>query len=561
MNKKLLSLAVVTALSIGFTACGGGGSSSGGGSTATTDVEVERGKVYDANVTDSSTPSKVAKMTVGSNIYTFTGTPTYPIVASGGWIDVDGDGNMTTADIVNDLNLTSYSNVITPITSYLGDISTTEGKLKLDKLVADMNVSKEDLLKVPSKSSANAIVIANAIYKKRKQTPAVKMSDISFDDLNSTVTGLKTLLVGHDSATLPELAILVENQVVNTDLSGIVIKLDATKISEILVKRPTETTDDTSGIDTTKEITLVKNVSSVLDSEETTHTMSNTTSCIGLGYTSLLTTITAPADSGISNMEIKVYKNSSNITCRENNYANATASGISLSGSVNYYFYDDGEAGSSSSSESSGSATFTSETITFNSLEYKTMKSSTTNRVWLDRNLGATEICSDRNDTSCFGDYYQWGRNADGHEKSDSLTTTTKATSTSNVGHANFIIETENMYFKNNDWTDTDSNTSIRSANWNICPSGYRVPTINELKAEKITSGVDAYTKLKLPSAGMRYATGSYSDRIFYLWSSTSTYSEYWEKYFSAAMRYWSEYGGDIGEYRNLGMPVRCIKN
>ena len=255
MKNTLLSLAAIAALSISFTACGSDEHSASGSivpsagtiiASVLNPVEVERGKIYDAQVTDSSTPAKIATKVVGSNIYTFTGTPIYPIIASGGWIDIDGDGNMTTADILSDINLTSYSNVITPTTSYLGDTSSIEGKAKLDKLIADLNVSKEDLLKVPSKSSAKAILVANSIYQKVKLDEDLNMSTMSFDDLNSTFHDLENLLVTYSDMSIPELAIAVENQVVNTNIVSNVTKLDQSKIIEIIHDRlgSSEDTDD-----------------------------------------------------------------------------------------------------------------------------------------------------------------------------------------------------------------------------------------------------------------------------------------------------------------------------
>ena len=37
-------------------------------------------------------------------------------------------------------------------------------------------------------------------------------------------------------------------------------------------------------------------------------------------------------------------------------------------------------------------------------------------RIWLDRNLGATQVATAYNDTASYGHLYQWGRYADGHQ-------------------------------------------------------------------------------------------------------------------------------------------------
>jgi len=70
--------------------------------------------------------------------------------------------------------------------------------------------------------------------------------------------------------------------------------------------------------------------------------------------------------------------------------------------------------------------------IIFNENTYKIVTSPITGKVWLDRNLGASMVCTQSRDDfaddasyvtsqeNCFGDYYQWGRLADGHEKANS---------------------------------------------------------------------------------------------------------------------------------------------
>jgi hypothetical protein len=52
-----------------------------------------------------------------------------------------------------------------------------------------------------------------------------------------------------------------------------------------------------------------------------------------------------------------------------------------------------------------------------------------TGKVWLDRNLGARQVCTSSTDAACFGDLYQWGRAKDGHESRTSGTTETLASS------------------------------------------------------------------------------------------------------------------------------------
>ncbi len=158
-----------------------------------------------------------------------------------------------------------------------------------------------------------------------------------------------------------------------------------------------------------------------------------------------------------------------------------------------------------------------STTITHNGFTYEIVTSPITDKKWLDRNLGATQVCTkSREDASfsndseyvedqkdCFGDYYQWGRLRDGHEKRDSASVDYDANltmddsgiiKTTGADSDKFIKNLNNPY----DWTDKDEDGSKRKAVWekidgtSICPNGFRVPTIDELKAETLDySGVD----------------------------------------------------------------------
>ncbi len=174
-----LSLALIATLS--FTGCGGGGSDAGTtpATSTATDITVERGKVYDATVTDSSTPVQTAIQRAGLNIYRFTSAPKYPIFATGGWIDVNGNGIKDSNDTHLDIILKSHSNIITPVTTYIDDENKTIREAKLTALReslnaggvgSDANLSDEDLLGVPSESSnLDFVLLTNAIYKDMKE--------------------------------------------------------------------------------------------------------------------------------------------------------------------------------------------------------------------------------------------------------------------------------------------------------------------------------------------------------------------------------------------------------
>jgi len=210
--------------------------------------------------------------------------------------------------------------------------------------------------------------------------------------------------------------------------------------------------------------------------------------------------------------------------------------------------------------------------VTHNGITYGQVVSPYTGRIWLDRNLGASRVCTALDDTACYGDYYQWGRDTDGHQERNSTTTYTSATdiNATNV-NGKFITYTSYIY----DWVASggDDNGSLRSTAWSktdgssVCPAGYRVPTIDELKAEtlnnskgdRFSNNTDAFNSfLKFPSAGSRsYSFGSMNGQGSYgvVWSSSPNSSGSHGLDFDSG-------DADTSNYiRVLGFSVRCLKD
>jgi hypothetical protein len=210
--------------------------------------------------------------------------------------------------------------------------------------------------------------------------------------------------------------------------------------------------------------------------------------------------------------------------------------------------------------------------------EIPTVVSPYTNRIWMDRNLGASRAATSATDTASYGDLFQWGRKADGHEKNRSYsesyftaTTSTRFTSTQQVSNK-FVI---NPYISPWDWTTnwdvtepwaTDA-TYIGGIN-NPCPNGFRIPTYAELEAERpflnalssplINSLASSF--LQIPGAGYWHqsANGERPGTSFGLWSSTvssnGTQGQVM-KFFDGGSINWG--GGSKGD----GYSCRCIKN
>ena len=189
----------------------------------------------------------------------------------------------------------------------------------------------------------------------------------------------------------------------------------------------------------------------------------------------------------------------------------------------------------------------------------------TTGKIWMDRNLGASQVATSSTDANAYGDLYQWGRAADGHESRTSATTSTNATSAvpndGNAWDCFFITEVSSPY----DWlTPQDDNLwqGVSGTN-NPCPSGYRLPTEAEWEAERTSwssnNAAGAFASpLKLPVAGLRYGgNGSLSSvgSDGYYWSSTvdGTFSR--RLVFDSSAAYMGS--GN----RASGYSVRCLKD
>ncbi len=230
--------------------------------------------------------------------------------------------------------------------------------------------------------------------------------------------------------------------------------------------------------------------------------------------------------------------------------------------------------------------------ISHNGFIYKSVISPNTQKVWLDRNLGATKACDtpmstfDNSNESlnnnvlnyidsqkeCFGDYYQWGRESDGHEENSS-TFTTEIALNIYPNHNEFILNSTNS-----DWTSDDVNGIQRSFEWSkidgssICPIGFRVPTYDEIYTEitfingddNNTNSDEAFNSfLKLPYGGVKGIFGNGvgfisipTGPIGALWSSNVDANTTLSKSIS-----YSYNGAILFSNRKLGANIRCIKD
>jgi hypothetical protein len=175
----------------------------------------------------------------------------------------------------------------------------------------------------------------------------------------------------------------------------------------------------------------------------------------------------------------------------------------------------------------------------------------TTGKIWMDRNLGATQVATSSTDAAAYGDLYQWGRGSDGHQCRTSATTTTLS-SGDQPGNALYIICSSCINF---DWRSPQNNNLWQGVNGvnNPCPVGYRIPTYSEMDSERTSWSAQTYagayaSPLKFTVAGWRSKSGG----LLNAGSKSAYYSQTPGTYLGA-----SWYSID----RAGGCSIRCIKN
>ncbi|MBK6565369.1 MAG: hypothetical protein IPG18_09290 [Saprospiraceae bacterium] len=219
-----------------------------------------------------------------------------------------------------------------------------------------------------------------------------------------------------------------------------------------------------------------------------------------------------------------------------------------------------------------------------NTGNYGTVVNPVTGKIWLDRNLGASAVTSTPRSAyaageagdgayiaaegNSFGDLYQWGRAADGHQVRTPLSATQNTQATtwladegSNLWDGKFIIGGLDIDWLTPAATDLWSGTAAEN---NPCPSGYRVPTNAEWNQERRTwttnDAAGAFASpLKLPMAGIRFSSNGSVVSVGFTgeyWSSTAFSS-------TSARHLYFDSGGTRMDYRNRarGYSVRCLKD
>lgn len=216
-----------------------------------------------------------------------------------------------------------------------------------------------------------------------------------------------------------------------------------------------------------------------------------------------------------------------------------------------------------------------------------------TGQIWMDRNLGANQVATAPDDAAAYGDLYQWGRAADGHEKifrvsGDDPTSNTYPDEFNGDGVANFEPLSANAWnglFVLKDassvgsggidsWIDptaTDGAGNTVSDLWqgvdgvnNPCPTGYRLPTQVEINEERVNSftsndlagAFGSPLKLTAPGARRRDSGNVSNDGSFgAYWTSGVSGDKGGNLFLNSTS------AGTSYTFRSLGYAIRCIKD
>lgn len=219
-----------------------------------------------------------------------------------------------------------------------------------------------------------------------------------------------------------------------------------------------------------------------------------------------------------------------------------------------------------------GSATFVynDQQVTYASVRAKD------GRVWLQQNLGAKRVATSATDAEAYGDLYQWGRWADGHQ----LRTPTPAVAAASTlsannpsglpsgGSKNYISNWWSGGSATDSWNATTA-ASVTAKNGcdpcKVLGNDWRLPTQQDwssvLAAEGITNNATAFaSNLKIPLGGWRVtntSTIASAGSESWFWSTNATGS-------GDAIGVWirgSSVQANYPDARAYGTSVRCVKD
>ncbi|MDQ0067012.1 T9SS type A sorting domain-containing protein [Chryseobacterium lathyri] len=191
--------------------------------------------------------------------------------------------------------------------------------------------------------------------------------------------------------------------------------------------------------------------------------------------------------------------------------------------------------------------------------------------IWLQQNLGSSQIATTMGDEASYGDLFQWGRWDDGHQLRNSATaSSTSPNSPDGLGGTNaFIIGSPSwwdVFAATDKWTAStpaDVSNNIGADPCRAVGPGWKMPSQAEwtgiVNSENIANPGTAYNShLKLPASGYRSSSSgalTFAGQRGYFWSSDTSNSGGKYLYIGSTIA-----NPSSGAMRGQGSAVRCIK-
>lgn len=195
-------------------------------------------------------------------------------------------------------------------------------------------------------------------------------------------------------------------------------------------------------------------------------------------------------------------------------------------------------------------------------------------KIWLQQNLGSSQVANSMTDADSYGDLFQWGRWDDGHQIRTSVTTVAPSPNNPNglAGINSYILGgSGSSWWATNAASDqwTAANIAAATTDNGVDPckamgQGWKMPSQADwttlVNAESIGNPATAFSsKLKLPAGGYRSSSDggfTFVGQRGYFWSSdiASTGGKY--LYIGTTIA-----NPSSGAPRGQGASVRCIKD
>ncbi|MFZ4931405.1 T9SS type A sorting domain-containing protein [Chryseobacterium sp. Mn2064] len=193
-------------------------------------------------------------------------------------------------------------------------------------------------------------------------------------------------------------------------------------------------------------------------------------------------------------------------------------------------------------------------------------------KVWLQQNLGSSQVATSVDDATSYGDLFQWGRWDDGHQlRNSSVTFAPTPNNPEGVAAAAgaFIAGSPAWwagFAATDQWSAGSASQASQSVGIDPCKAigtDWKMPSVADwtaiVGAEGINSPANAFaSRLKLPAGGSRSSsTGDFSfvGQRGYYWSSDTSTSGGKYLYVGTAIG-----NPSAGAMRGQGSAVRCVK-